>query len=112
MMIGGKIPELTANDDVPLKEYGHCLAKIICNPPQPDCYFQTCSSCPGISDLKEHLYALMDENIIDAVQYKQWVSTDRSALETIIKPSGGGRGGLKGLEPPQLYTKGGRAPPK
>ena len=38
MMIGGKIAELSAYDDVPLKEYNHCLAKIICNPPQPDCY--------------------------------------------------------------------------
>ena len=79
MMIGGKIAELSAYDDVRLNNYNHCLAKIICNPPQPDCYFQSCNSCSGISGLKEHL---MDDNIIDTVQYKQWVSTDRSTLET------------------------------
>ena len=85
MMIGGKIPEISAEDEVPLKEYSHCLAKIICNPPQPDCYFQACNSCPGLSGLKEHLYELIDDNMIDYVQYKQWVSTDRSMLETISK---------------------------
>ena len=83
MMIGGKITEFSAYDDVPLKEYNHCLAKIICNPPQPDCYFQYCNSCPGITGLKEHLYALMDDNMIDTIQYKHWVSTDRSTLAII-----------------------------
>jgi len=39
MMIGGKIAELSPYDDIKLKEYNHCLAKIICNPPQTDCYF-------------------------------------------------------------------------
>ena len=60
MMIGGKIAELSAYDDVPLKEYNHCLAKIICNSPQPDCYFQNCNSCPGITGL---LYALIDARV-------------------------------------------------
>ena len=65
--------------------YGHCLARIICNPPQPDSFFWICSSCPGISDLKEHLHKLLDNNMIETVQYKQWISTDRSTLETITK---------------------------
>ena len=29
----------------------------------------------------------MDVNMIDTIQYKQWVSTDRSTLETITKPA-------------------------
>ena len=87
MIVGGKIPELSAYDDVPLKDYNHCLAKIICNPPHPDCYFQLCSSCPGTSGLQEHLYELMDINMIDSVQYKQWIFTDRSTLETLSKPA-------------------------
>ena len=87
MMIGGKIAELSAHDDIPLKEYNHCLAKIIYHPPQPDCYFINCNSCPGVTGLKDHLYALMDENMIDTIQYKQWVFTNRSTLETITKPA-------------------------
>ena len=35
--------------------------------------------------LKDHLKVLMDENLIDTVVYKQWVSVDRSTLETFSK---------------------------
>ena len=83
MMLGGKIADLTANEDTPLKSYDHCLAQIICNPPQPDCYLGTCCSCPGISGLKQCFNSLMDDSLIDSVVYKQWVSVDRSILETI-----------------------------
>jgi len=37
MIIGGRISEISAENEVPLKEYGHCLARIICNPPKSDC---------------------------------------------------------------------------
>jgi len=43
MMTGrGGMGELSSEDDIPFKEYSHCLARIICNPPQPDCYFRIC----------------------------------------------------------------------
>jgi len=29
----------------------------------------------------------MDDNMIDMVQYRRWVFTDRSTLETIAKPA-------------------------
>ena len=35
--------------------------------------------------LKDRLKILMDENLIDTVVYKQWVSVDRSTLETFSK---------------------------
>jgi len=85
MMVGGKIAELTADEDIPLRSYDHCLAQITCNPPQPACYLRACHSCPGVSMLKDRLKALMDENLIDTVVYKQWVSVDRSTLETFSK---------------------------
>ena len=46
MMVGGKIPEISANDDVPLQDYNHCLAKIICNPPHSDCLFPALQFMP------------------------------------------------------------------
>ena len=82
MMIGGNIFSLTAMEDPPLQTYDHCLAQIICNPPLPDCYLNRCPYCPGIATLKEKLKKLMDENLVDNIIYKQWVSTDRSTLET------------------------------
>jgi len=85
MMVGGKIADLTADEDIPLRSYDNCLAQIACNPPQPACYLRTCYSCPRVSILKDHLKILMDENMIDTVVYKQWVSVDRSTLETFSK---------------------------
>ena len=66
--------------DVPT--YHHCLAKIMCNPPLPKCYLGACGVCPGIAKFKEELITLLDENDVEQIVYKQWVSTDRSTLET------------------------------
>ena len=88
MMVGGKIADLTAHEDIPLRSYDSCLAQIACNPPQPACYLRTCHSCPGVLILKNCLKILMDENLIDTVVYKQWVSVDRSTLETFNKSPG------------------------
>ena len=62
--------------------YHHCLAKIMCNPPLPRCYLSECDACPGIVKFKEELVTLLDDNDVDQIVYKQWVSTDRSTLET------------------------------
>ena len=61
-----------------LPTYHHCLARIMCNPPLPRC---GCDACPGVTKLKEDLIALLDENDMDQIVYKQWTSTDRSTLE-------------------------------
>ena len=67
-----------------LPTYHHCLAKIMCNPPLPKCYL---GECDGVIMLKEELIALLDENDTDQIVYKQWVSTDRSTLETHCAPA-------------------------
>ena len=89
MMLDAKIADLTASDDVPLGTYQHCLARMICNPPQPICYLNRCDACPGVNLVKERLTRLMDTNLIDSIVYKQWVSVDRCTLETIIKSADG-----------------------
>ena len=85
MMVGLKLRQMTVDSDIPLETYHHCLARIICNPSQPACYMGTCESCPGINVLREYLSAVMDDHIIDNVIFKQWVSVDRSTLETFSK---------------------------
>ena len=85
MMLGVKLPYLTAQSDIPLSTYHNCLAQIICNPPLPACYLGACISCPGITKLKNDLMAIMYDNMIDNVVFKQWVSVDRSTLETVSR---------------------------
>ena len=69
-----------------LPTYHHALAKILCNPPLPTCYLGECTACPGISKLRDGLTTLLDENLIDNLTFKQWVSVDRCTLETYTKP--------------------------
>ena len=59
----------------------------MCNPPLPKCYLGECDACPGIAMFKEELIKLLDENDVDQIVYKQWVSTDRSMLETFCAPA-------------------------
>ena len=67
------------HSDIPT--YHHCLAKIICNPAQPNCYLGECVACPDIMKLKKELIDLVDDNT-DQIVYKHWISTNRSTLET------------------------------
>ena len=87
MMLGVKLPDLTVSDDVFFQTYHHCIAQMICNPPLPECYLGACSVCPGSGKVKSILTTLFDDNMIDNVTYKQWITVDRSTLETISSTS-------------------------
>jgi len=76
LMMEMQLPELPT--------YHHCLAKIMCNPRHPTCYLGECDACPGIEKLKEELLTQLDENDVDQIIYKQWVSINRSTLETYL----------------------------
>ena len=82
-----KLDELTSSDGISYPTYEHCMATAICNPPQPKCYLGTCTACPGVDALKEFLQTTLDENMIEMVTYKQWVSVDRCTLDTISSTS-------------------------
>ena len=61
--------------------YHDCIAKVIL----PSCYLRTCKVCPGFDLLKDSLHTAVDNNMIDIIMYKQWVSVDRSTLDTFSK---------------------------
>ena len=39
--------------------------------------------CPQVAELKQHIKEEIEDEVIDEIHYKQWVSTDRSTLETM-----------------------------
>ena len=86
MFSGARLSEIVTPEGVNLSTYHHCLASILCNPPLPTCYFGECTSCPGVSRLRDDLTTLLDANLIDNITFKQWVSVDCSTLETYTKP--------------------------
>ena len=85
MFSGAGISEMIDSESVFLQSYHHCLARIMCNLPLPTCYLGECACCPGVSTLRVDLIELLDENLIDSITFKQWVSVDRCTLETYTK---------------------------
>lgn len=87
MIDGTHLPFLTKEiDKFHLTDYKKCLDEILCNPPTHDCFF---SQCPNCMKLIDHFIAKLSkvfhDNMIDEVQYLQWVSTDRTTLHTLIQ---------------------------
>jgi hypothetical protein len=82
MLEGCKLAKLMPNQNTQLSTYHHCLAMMMCNSQQS--FFKY-----GSDKLQDLLGNLPEENAIEHVFFKQWISTDRSTLETTVKPSDG-----------------------
>ena len=80
-----RFKELVGDDFFGNLTYNHLLARLLCNPAQPDCFFGRCESCPGPDGLKSDLASIFEELSIDEITYKSWISVDRTNLETIVK---------------------------
>ncbi|GBM58651.1 hypothetical protein AVEN_251920-1 [Araneus ventricosus] len=68
-----------------LKTYQHCLPLMICNPAQSACYFAKCSEHAGSENLAQKISDFFNDNGVENIIFKQWLSTDRSTLETLVK---------------------------
>ncbi|XP_044579666.1 uncharacterized protein LOC123261861 [Cotesia glomerata] len=87
MMLGCNLAALTEQLATPLLTYSDCLKIIICQNPTSDCFFYNCDRCPGIQTLKDLLLNVLEENGIDEITYKYWISNPRTSLETFVKTS-------------------------
>ena len=83
MLIGSRIKELTTGLECEINSYKHCLSQLICNPSLPECHLGSCYNCPGVDNLRKFLTDIFESNAVDEITYKQWITTDRSTIETI-----------------------------
>jgi len=83
MVLGSRLKDITYQSSIEISNYNHCLAQIICNPPLPNCFFGNCNFCPGEQNLKDFLRGKFEEQLIEEITYKQWLTTDRCNLDTI-----------------------------
>ena len=63
----------------------HVLSLMMCNPPQQECWLNNYWECQDVSSLFENISGIFSDLDIDEVTYKQWQSTDRTELATIIE---------------------------
>jgi hypothetical protein len=64
MLLGCRIKSFTAHNSIKIGCYKDCLAKIICNPALPECFFGDCENFPGVNNLKKLFEDIFDLNII------------------------------------------------
>ena len=86
MFEASKIEQMTKNEKKHLMSPQDCLPQIQCNPPSIECCLGECSNCGNDENLRALLEKLFDDNIIEEVTFKHWTHTDRSQLETVVKP--------------------------
>lgn len=86
MMHGAKLNSLAlVGDNATIKNWQDCLYQIMCNPPSPNCYMNNCKECPEKSHFEDLINQKFEDELIDSVTYKKWLSVDRCTLETVVK---------------------------
>ena len=64
-------------------DYKYFLSLIVCDMANRSCMLRSCSQCPGVEPLKEHIETLFESAGLDGddtIKFSQWVSTDRTEL--------------------------------
>ena len=71
--------------DIPVfrSSYKQLLAELTCNPGTLYCFLGEFQLCPNADEMKQHILEEIEDEAIDEIGYKQWVSTDRSILRTL-----------------------------
>lgn len=85
MIVGGKMKEIKINQSSDLDDYKQGLSQIMCQEKTPNCYLNKCKECPGVAQLKEKNLNHFEEEMVENITYKQWVSVDRCTFETFCK---------------------------
>lgn len=87
MIDGANLPVITKEEEnFHVTDYKKCLDKIVCSPPTSDCYFSECQNCSNlIDDFIAKISTVFHKNMIDDVEYLQWLSTDRTTLQTVVQ---------------------------
>lgn len=54
--------------------YRDLFKRMLCASPSNACHLNLCQNCPGVNEMEKHLCALMENNEMDTVSYKQWIN--------------------------------------
>lgn len=81
---GANLKSITAESQRPIKNYHDCLDRMLCEVQSTNCFLGLCDKCPGLTNIIEQLEQNFEEKLIESVNYKQWVTTERTSLQTLI----------------------------
>lgn len=81
---GANSKSITADSERPLKNYKDCLDCMVCHEKTSKCFLSLCDRCPGVTNVIEQLEESFEQKYIENITYKQWVTTERTSLQTLI----------------------------
>jgi len=81
---GANLKCITADSKRPITNYHDCLDRMMCDVQSTNCFLGLCDKCPGVENIIEELQQTFDDKLIENVKYKQWVTIDRTSLQTLI----------------------------
>ncbi len=65
--------------------YNDLIKMTVCSTDSEDCMMGICDHCPGSETLRNHLEQIGDLKLFDVMEFKQWESTDRTTLITLVE---------------------------
>ena len=77
------IPHANVDRKADPTDYKYLLSLMVCDMKNRSCMLRSCSKCPGVEPLKEHIETLFESAGLDGddmIKFSQWVSTDRTEL--------------------------------
>ena len=83
MYMGSNLKTLSGEE---IPDYKTCLAAMRCSPATTECFLGNCNESPGSVKLRETILNIMDANLIDTVEFRQWTTTDHANLEMKVLP--------------------------
>ena len=86
MFVASKIDKLTETEEIHRKNPQDYKTQMQCYPPCIECCLGECIICGNDENLRAMLEKLLSNNFIDEITFKRWTNTDRSNLETVVKP--------------------------
>lgn len=63
--------------------YSDLMEKTVCSIDSEQCMMRRCKECPGVDNLITFVSSLETCEVLQEIEYKQWISTDRTTLVTV-----------------------------
>lgn len=73
---GYNVTKLMTNQNTRHYTYHDCVTMMMCSAPQQFFFLQECTECPTSHNLQDVLGKLLEENAVEHVAFRQWISMD------------------------------------
>jgi len=81
---GANLKSITADSQEPISNYHNCVNRMLCTVQSTNCFLGLCNECPGVTNIIEQLEKNFEDKLIETVNYKQWITSERTSLQTLI----------------------------